>query len=274
MKKIFIIIAFVQFQFTYSQIIVDDYPLSKIIEETSGLEIIGDYLITHNDSGGYPILYYLSKDGEIIKERKVESAVNKDWEDITKDDKYIYISDIGNNYSNRKDLKIYKIPINEDSAEKTQIISFDYPEQDSFKINTNTIFDAEGLISIDDKLLIFTKNREKKITEIYSIPKIQGDYRAKKIKTLNVNSIITGADYNSDFKLLALTSTIDFTEYYIITINDFDLYSNKGYQINMIKIPIGKTQVEAIKIIDKNNFWITSEDESGKKYARLLRLKI
>ena len=274
MKKIFIVIAFVQFQFTYSQIIVSDYPLSKIIEETSGLEIIGDYLITHNDSGGYPILYYLSKEGEIVKKREVESAVNKDWEDISKDDKYIYISDTGNNYSKRKDLKIYKIPIDENSAEKTQIISFNYPEQDSFKQNTNTIFDAEGLISIDDKLLIFTKNREKKITEIYSIPKIQGDYRAKKIKTLNVNSIITGADYNSDFKLLALTSTIDFTEYYLITISDFNLYSNKDYQINMIKIPIGKTQVEAIKIIDKNNFWITSEDESGTKYARLLRLKI
>ena len=274
MKKIFILIAFVQFQFIYSQIIVSDYPLSKIIEETSGLEIIGDYFITHNDSKGYPILYYLSKEGKIIKRREVKSAVNKDWEDITKDDKYIYISDTGNNYSNRKDLKIYKIPINEDSTEKTQIISFDYPEQDSFKINTNTIFDAEGLISIDDKLLIFTKNRKKKITEIYSIPKIQGDYRAKKIKTLNVNSIITGADYNSDFKLLALTSTIDFTEYYLITVSDFNIYSNNDYQINMIKIPIGKTQVEAVKIIDKNNFWITSEDESGTKHARLLRLKI
>ena len=274
MKKIFILIAFVQFQFIYSQIIVSDYPLSKIIEETSGLEIIGDYFITHNDSKGYPILYYLSKEGKIIKRREVKSAVNKDWEDITKDDKYIYISDTGNNYSNRKDLKIYKIPINENSAEKTQIISFNYPEQDSFKINTNTIFDAEGLISIDDKLLIFTKNRKKKITEIYSIPKIQGDYRAKKIKTLNVNSIITGADYNSDFKLLALTSTIDFTEYYLITVSDFNLYSNNDYQINMIKIPIGKTQVEAVKIIDKNNFWITSEDESGTKHARLLRLKI
>jgi len=274
MKKIFIVIAFLQFQFTYSQIIVSDYSLSKIIEETSGLEIIGDYFITHNDSEGYPILYYLSKEGIIIKERKVESAVNTDWEDITKDDKYIYISDTGNNFNNRKDLKIYKIPINENSAEKTQIISFNYPEQVSFKNNTSTIFDAEGLISLDDKLLIFTKNRRKKITEIYSIPKIQGDYSAKKIQTLNVNSIVTGADYNSDLKLLALTSTMDFTEYYLITISDFNLYSKNDYQINMIKIPIGKTQVEAIKIIDKNNFWITSEDESGTKYARLLRLKI
>ena len=37
--------------------IVNDYPLSKIIEETSGLEIIGDYLITHNDLDGYPIIF-------------------------------------------------------------------------------------------------------------------------------------------------------------------------------------------------------------------------
>jgi hypothetical protein len=81
MKKIFFLIAFVQFQFIYSQIIISDYPLSKIIEETSGLEIIGDYFITHNDSKGYPILYYLSKEGKIIKTREVKSAVNKDWED-------------------------------------------------------------------------------------------------------------------------------------------------------------------------------------------------
>lgn len=274
MKKISIIIAFVQFQFAYSQVIVDDFPLSKIIEETSGLEIIGDYLITHNDSEGDASLYYLSKEGEIMKERKVDSAVNKDWEDITKDEMYIYILDAGNNFNNRKDLKIYKIPINENGSEKTQIISFDYPEQDSYKIDKNTVYDAEGLISIDDKLLIFTKNRKEKITEIFSIPKIQGDYRARKIKTLNVNSIVTGADYNSDLKLLALTSTIDFFEYYIITINDFTLNLNNRYEINMMKIPVGQTQVEAVKIIDKNSFWITSEDESGKKNARLLRLEI
>ena len=42
----------------------------------------------------------------------------------------------------------------------------------------------------------------------------------------------------------------------------------------MVEIPIGKTQVEAIKIIDRKNFWITSEDESGSKHARLLKLNI
>ena len=34
-----------------------------------------------------------------------------------------------------------------------------------------------------------------------------------------------------------------------------------GYKFDKYKIPIGKTQVEAIKIIDKYNFWITSEAE-------------
>ena len=273
MKKMFLAIVLIQFQFINSQKILNDYPLSKLVEETSGLEVIGDYLITHNDSGGDPSLYYLSKEGEILKTREIKSATNKDWEDLTKDDKYIYISDIGNNYSTRKDLKIYKVPIDENSKEKTQIISFNYPEQDSFKINRNTIYDAEGLIAIDNELLIFTKNREKKITEIYSIPKDQGDYNAKKIGVLNVKSIITGADYNKDLKLLALTSTIDFNEYYLITINDFNL-KNNVYKINMVKIPIGKTQVEAIKIIDRKNFWITSEDESSSKHARLLKLNI
>ena len=196
------------------------------------------------------------------------------WEDLTKDDKYIYISDIGNNYSTRKDLKIYKVPIDEESNEKTQIISFNYPEQDSYKINRNTIYDAEGLISVNDKLLIFTKNRAKKITELYMLPKAQGNYNAKKIKTLNVKSIITGADYNKELKLLALTSTIDFIKYYIITIDNFNLENNRDYKINMVEIPIGKTQVEAIKIIDRNNFWITSEDESSSKHARLLKLNI
>ena len=120
MKKILILfLLFISIK-TYSQEIIEDYPLSNIIEETSGLEIVGDMLLTHNDSGGEASLYYLSKKGKILKKRKIQSASNKDWEDITRDSKYLYISDSGNNYNNRRDLKIYKVPIDEKSREKTQ----------------------------------------------------------------------------------------------------------------------------------------------------------
>ncbi|MGY8949426.1 MAG: hypothetical protein ACKVIV_05245 [Flavobacteriales bacterium] len=274
MKKITLLFLVFFLQEINSQKILNDYPLSNIIEETSGLEIVDDMFVTHNDSGGKASLYYLSKEGKIIKTRKVISAINTDWEDLTRDEEYFYISDMGNNYNNRKDLKIYKLPIDQSSKEKTEIISFNYPEQKSFKINRKTIYDAEGLISIDDKLIIFTKNRAKKITELYLIPKKPGNYNAIKIGTLKVNSIITGADYNKDLKLLALTSTINFNNYYLITIQGFSLKNINNYKINMVEIPIGKTQVEAIKIIDSKNFWITSEDESSSDHARLLKMSL
>ena len=274
MKKITLLFLVFFLQEINSQKILNDYPLSNIIEETSGLEIVDDMFVTHNDSGGKASLYYLSKEGKIIKTRKIESAINTDWEDLTRDEEYFYISDMGNNYNNRKDLKIYKLPVDQSSKAKTEIISFNYPEQKSFKINKKTIYDAEGLISIDDKLIIFTKNRAKKITELYLIPKEPGNYNAIKIGTLKVNSIITGADYNKDLKLLALTSTINFNNYYLITIQGFSLKNINNYKINMVEIPIGKTQVEAIKIIDSKNFWITSEDESSSDHARLLKMSL
>ena len=274
MKIIILLFLVFSIQKINSQKILKDYPLSDIIEETSGLEIVDDMLITHNDSGGKASLYYLSKEGEIIKKRKIKSATNTDWEDMTRDEKYIYISDMGNNYNNRKDLKIYKLPIDQTSKEKTKIISFNYPEQKSFKINKKTVYDAEGLISIEDKLIIFTKNRAKKITELYLVPKEPGNYDAIKIGTLKVNSIITGADYNKDLNLLALTSTVNFTKYYLITIKNFSLKNKSDNKINMVEIPIGKTQVEAVKIIDSKNFWITSEDESSSDHARLMKMSL
>ena len=160
-------------------------------------------------------------------------------------------------------------------SNKTELIEFNYPEQVKFTTAyIQSQYDAEALISIDDYLIILTKNKLKKITEIYALPKIAGKYEAKKIGSLNTQSIITGGDYDPDTKLLALTGTLIFNEYYILKIEDFDLESKKDYKIDMYEIPIGKTQVEAIKIIDSNTFWITSEDEKSSSSARLMKIKL
>ena len=127
MKLRILLTLFLYSSFIKSQVILEDYALNKIIDETSGLEMVQNFFITHNDSGGEPTLYYLSINGKIEKKRKIDLAKNKDWEDITKDEKYFYIADSGNNYNNRKDLKIYKVPIDEASDENTKIISFNYP---------------------------------------------------------------------------------------------------------------------------------------------------
>ena len=274
MKKLLTLITFLFLCSSYSQKLTKDISLSKKIDETSGLEIIDGQFITHNDSGGDPKLYYLDKKGKIVFERTLEGVKNNDWEDITKDDQFIYVANMGNNFDTRKNLSIVKTPIDPSSSE-AELIEFNYPEQVKFTTAYNqSQYDAEALIAIDDYLIILTKNKLKKITEIYALPKIAGKYEAKKIGSLNTQSIITGGDYDPDTKLLALTGTLIFNEYYILKIENFDLESKKDYKIDMYEIPIGKTQVEAIKIIDSNTFWITSEDEKSSSSARLMKIKL
>ena len=274
MKKLLTLITFLFLCSSYSQKLTKDISLSKKIDETSGLEIVDGQFITHNDSGGDPKLYYLDKKGKIVFERTLEGVKNNDWEDITKDDQFIYVANMGNNFDTRKNLSIIKTPIDPSSSE-AELIEFNYPEQVKFTTAySQSQYDAEALITIDDYLIILTKNKLKKITEIYALPKIAGKYEAKKIGSLNTQSIITGGDYDPDTKLLALTGTLIFNEYYILKIEDFDLESKKDYKIDMYEIPIGKTQVEAIKIIDSNTFWITSEDEKSSSSARLMKIKL
>ena len=243
-----------------AQTVVSEIELPISVYETSGLEIVNNNLITINDSGNPPNLYYLNEDGEMIFRRIFNDLKNNDWEDLAVDEEFIYIADIGNNFDTRDNLLIIKTPINPENN-SFELINFYYPEQEDFSFKQLSMYDAEGLISIVDYLLIFTKNRAKKITEIYRVPKKAGNYKAELIGEIDVESIVTAADYDDKMKLLVLTSTFDFNEYFIITIKNFDPLKLDSVKINKFKIPIGKTQVESIKIIDKNNFWITSEAE-------------
>ena len=272
-KYLFVIVCFITLNKLFSQEVITDIALSKKLDETSGLEIVNNTLITINDSGNKPVLFYLDKKGNILNERKLDCCKNNDWESLAADKNHIYIADFGNNYDTRKNLSIIKIPIAENINE-SEIINFSYPEQKKFnKIYRSSQYDAEALISINDNLIIFTKNKLKKITEIYSLPKTGGNYQAKKIGSIDTKSIVTGADYDKKTSTLALTSTILFDDYYIQIINDFN-FNNHNHKIDTYKIPIGKTQVESIKIIDPTTFWITSEDESNSSSARLMKVKL
>ena len=247
-----------------AQTILSETKLPISVYETSGLEIINGNLVTINDSGNPSNLYYLNQDGELLFRRIFNDLKNNDWEDLTADEEFIYIADTGNNFDTRENLRIIKIPIDSENN-YFEIINFYYPEQVKFiTLEKSSQYDAEGLITIGENLIIFTKNKLKKITEIYTLPKIAGTYEAKKIGSLNIQSIITGADYDSKTKLLALTGSLSFKgdKYYIFKIKDFDPKKTINNHIDMYEIPIGKSQVESIKIIDKNNFWVTSEAET------------
>ena len=243
------------------------------INETSGLEYYNNNFLTHNDSGGETILYEFNKEGNIVDEHFIENCgENNDWEDIAADSRNIYIANSGNNYGTRQNLAVLILD-KENDFECTGQIQFKYKDQVNFENRNRHPYDSEGIISVGDELILFSKDRENLMTELYSLPKIPGSYEIEPIHSYPVNSLITGADYNDELKLVALVG-YDFNwNQYFYKISNFDLSNMDQSVIEKFKIPVGKAQIEAVKIIDESSFWITSEDE-GNGFPRLFKFKI
>ena len=254
-----------------NEAVVFETKLPKKIDETSGLEYFNGDLITHNDSGGDAKLYLFSETGELLEEFAVDDAENNDWEDITMDDNYLYISDSGNNYGNRKNLNIV-ITDHLNGFKKVGEINFSYALQEDFKSRNKHPNDAEALIAVDDQLVLFSKNRETLTTELFLIPKQAGDYELTSVKSFDANALITGGDYNEALKLVVLVGYDRARNQYLFTLQNFNLNSLDQVEMNRLELPLKGKQIEAIKIIDANTFWITSEDEGG-GYPMLYKVK-
>ena len=164
------------------------FHLSSELNEISGIDFLNDTtIVALNDGGNEPLLYLLDLKGKIQSVVKVENAKNQDWEDITVDDEFVYIGDIGNNLNNRRDLTIYKVKIEDVLQKKTvqpEKITFNYTEQTAFPPAKNgKFFDAEALAFHNDTLYLFTKNRAKPSDGnclVYKIPTTPGDYSVSK----------------------------------------------------------------------------------------------
>ncbi len=264
-----------------SAIVLESIVLPKVINETSGLEILNEVFITHNDSGGEPSLYFFNLNGEITNSIKLEEKsfweiYNNDWEDITADENFIFIADTGNNFGNRSNLNIIKVKTNDFSIDGK--IDLTYKDQEKFFSRfprPKHKYDAEALFLIEDKIAILSKDRSNLFTDLYLIDKESNSRQVLESKiTYNVNSLITGGDYNEELGLLALVSYNSVRSQYLILFEDFNLENLAEKKFRKFKIPIERAQIEAIKIIDETTFWITSEDEGiGSPYMYKIGIK-
>ena len=245
--------------------------LSKKVNETSGLEIVDGNFITLNDSGDDPVLYIFNKKGDMLSKKFIIGAQNIDWESLALDKDYIYIGDIGNNKGNRKDLKIYLTTL---EFKLVDSINFNYSIQSKFKKKKKNKFDAEALVSIGDSLMIFSKNRKNLTTEVYTLPKTPGSYSVKPKYSFDVEALITGGDYNSEHDLLSLVGySYSIKKQYLFLFKNFGSKKTKDSIFKKYDIPITNAQIEAIKIINDKNFWLTSENE-GSGYPNLIKLTL
>lgn len=233
--------------------------LDTEIRETSGLLFIDGDFYTFNDSGGDPELYEIDTvSGSVKRTIKVDGAENKDWEAITTDGQFIYIGDIGNNLGNRKDLVIYKCPIEglNSGVLQSSEIEISYEDQDDFKHEAHKHeYDAEGLFIRGEKLYLISKNWEKDESKIYEVPMEPGEYELDHDDKIDVFGKVTDAYYSKELNGLFL---IGYGEFPFITyLKGFTGKKSKEEITLPINSPNG-FQTEGITVVDGKIFY-TSE---------------
>jgi hypothetical protein len=207
---------------------------------------------THNDGGGKTELYEIDKQGHLLSTLPLPKAKNRDWEEITRDDKgNIYVGDFGNNDNTKRELIIYKFP--ENNPDKMEKISFHYANQERFppdKKDRN--FDCEAFLARGHSLYLFSKNRGDKSVKLYVLPTQAGEYALLPKDNIFIKTMVTGAALSPDKKQFAL-----------LTYGKVFLFSVDNQEVNF-RNPIkcfkfAHKQTEAIVFVDSNNLIITNE---------------
>lgn len=249
---------------------VEEFELPAPLNEPSGVIYFNNNLITHNDSTGENKLYEFDlNSGLITREVTIANATNFDWEDLTQDNNYIYIGDIGNNRGNRTDLKIYKIDKNDylnSTSVTAEIIFYSYFDQTDFTetANNETSWDAQALVSFNEShLIVFTKNWINETTKGYLVPKTPGTFSITPLPTpLNNAGLITGGTYNPLSGKLFLVGYSQTLQPFVWKCEDFtgnDVFSMTNTQ-TFLPASFNVEKTEAITFVDENNYYILSEE--------------
>ncbi|PCJ95506.1 MAG: hypothetical protein COA50_09935 [Flavobacteriaceae bacterium] len=253
----------------YGQLtLITDLP--KSLEENSGIVSYGKSHVWIIEDGGNPDeIYKVGFNGKILKDFKVENAKNQDWEDLTKDKEgNIYIGDFGNNFNDRENLVIYKLPNPEKEKGKkihAEKIKFNYPEQKKFPPkNTELLYDAEAFFHHNDSLYIITKNRTRPFdgrTMVYKVPATKGNHNAKLVGSfitcLDYKSCqVTSADISPDGKKIAV---LGYGKLWVFT--DFSMVDFTKGAMKTIDLET-TTQLESV-CFKNNTTLLLSDEERG-----------
>ncbi|WP_291868661.1 hypothetical protein [Maribacter sp.] len=245
--------------------VITDLP--KQLTENSGIVSFNENFVWFvEDGGNADKIYQTNFKGKITNTLEIKNAKNKDWEDLTKDNKgNVYIGDIGNNENKRKDLVIYKIA-NPEKEKGNKIeaeeIKFYYPEQKKFPPKKKHLFyDSEALFYKDHYLYLVTKNRAHPFNGkafVYKIPATKGNHEAQLVDTFNIcqdwnTCQITSADISPDSTQLVLLS---YGKLFVVSDFTGDEFSKGKIKV----IDLGTTnQLESVCFLNKNTLLLSDE---------------
>lgn len=237
--------------------------LPSIMNESSGLIIESDSVWTHNDDSDIN-LYRCSVKDVGYSVFPLTGAKNTEWEDMSSDDIYFYLADVGNNSAgNRTDLRILRVRKEEvlKGIMLFDTIRFVYEDQSisGAQAANTTDFDCEAIAVIGDSIVLFSKMWTTQKSVIYTIPKQPGTYIAKKKATLDIGGLITGANALKNKQLIILCGYSTFLQPFLYLLYDFPGTEYHAGNKRKISLNLPFHQVEGIATQDGLKAYCTNE---------------
>lgn len=242
--------------------------LDEKVPETSGLIYFDNSFWTINDSGNENILYRIdSTTGLVVTEITITNAENVDWEELTQDQNYIYIADIGDNSLARDEKQIYRLKKSDVSKIvktgdlESEVIRFTFPDGEGKKM----YYDAEALTSFNGSLHLFTKDLF--VTNHFTISPDPGGTTAKFIETYKSNGQVTGAAINSANNTLIMVGYLGFGQRLLWEFKEFNAGILSKSAIRHFSLgAVNETgQLEAVCFNGNGQVFLTNEDYGGLK---------
>lgn len=260
--------------------------LPPVLKEVSGMVLMPDgHLWMLNDSKNPPELFRFDPEaGKLLETRRLP-LINRDWEDLTTDNKgNLYIGDVGNNKNARKDLRVY---IYNPTTEYLDSILLRYPDQKSFAPSDarDWNFNCEAIVFFQDSLHLFSKNNFKGnfYSKHYVVPAKPGNYVAELRDSICLkNRVVTGAAISRDGKTFSLTGYIigkrlgflPYTKASVFYFTDFrgsDFLHGKMERKRLPKFLIAR-QYESITQWD-DECWLVANEGRKPQFQAVWRVK-
>jgi len=195
--------------------------LQNKVKETSALAQFGGQIWTANDSGDGANLYQIDdKTGKVIKQVHVDDVISYDWEELAQDAGSLFVMDCGNNHGTRESRTIINVDtevlINATDGDTVSAVNTtrfsmaDKPAEPLTRYMHD--YDCEASTVVGEELWVLSKNWSDLQSRLYRMDLVEISNSAVNdnvievipAQTLNVDGLITAADYNAATKQLVL----------------------------------------------------------------------